>query len=232
MKSCSYKDCKPCHDDTYERKPMQRLIDYLDKKDEVSGTFIDVGAHVGLWSELVFNYYSVRSVKPQSFAFEADVDNCQILLQNAQERFAVVPSALWNKREVLGWNKCSHPARRRIITNNYPESYFVQAERLDNIFSEADNGKNILQIDAIKLDIEGTELQALQGMKLLLLKQSPLLIVEVCQNHFINYGYDKEILFRFLTLVGYNFHSEEDKKAFMIEDESFIQLVFFSKENK
>lgn len=230
MKSCSYAECKPCHDKGYERRPISRLLEYLSNKKDISGTFIDVGAHTGLWSDEVDKFFAGSS--SFSIAIEADVENCQILEQNFRNRKSVlvVNGAVWKERIVLGWNKCPHPARRRVIPTNVALNvdYYVQADTLDHTLL---NGA-VSGVDAVKIDVEGSELQVLQGSRLLLLKQSPLVIVEVCGKHYKDYGYDKEELYDYLSQLKYDFYEEVDKKNFEIEDENSIRLVFFSKESR
>lgn len=226
MKSCSYTECKPCHDETYERKHIERLQDYLfERVDKLSEAFIDVGAHTGLWSLAVNAFYDAVGVKSSSVAFEADVENCQILSQNLQDKnILIINSALWNKEIVLGWNRCSHPARRRVIPSSVAlnADYYVQANPLDRLMSSS--------ADAIKIDVEGAELQVLQGAEVFIKTHAPLLIIEVCNAHYKNYGYDKTELKEYLKSLEYDFYSEEDKTLFAIEDDSSAQVVFFSKE--
>ena len=235
MKSCSYAGCKPCHDEGYEAIHIDRLLKYLSEKKEPTGTFIDVGAHTGLWTLAVNDWYKKNGIDVLSYAIEADVENHQILSQNIDmeaKEVIVVNGAIWKERVVLGWNRCSHPARRRAIPTNASivADYYVQADVLDAIILHGTKAE--LQVDAVKIDIEGAELQALQGAKLLLLKQSPLVLIEVSSKHYKDYGYDKEELYNNLTLLGYDFYEEVDKTNFEIEDESSIQLVFFSKGSK
>lgn len=232
MKSCSYAECRPCHDKEYERKYIDRLLEYLSKKKDVSGTFIDIGAHTGLWSHEIDKFFMDNLIPASSIAVEADVENWQILEQNFQDRKSVstINGAIWNERIVLGWNKCPHPARRRVIpiSVSLNVDYYVQADTLDHTLLNA----STYGVDAIKIDVEGAELQVLQGSKLLLLKQSPLVIVEVCEKQYRDYGYGKEKVYNNLAQLGYDFYEKVDKKNFDIEDENSVQLVFFSKGSK
>ena len=58
--------------------------------------------------------------------------------------------------------------------------------------------KNIEKIDFIKIDIEGAEFHALKGMKTVLKKYKPVLLIEI-----LHYQDDRKLILSFLKDLGY-----------------------------
>ena len=135
-----------------------------------SGTYLDIGAHIGL---TVIPITEARKV--DSFAFEPDPENYKLLNQNIanhklESLIKTYPYALFSEaKEVDLAIASNNKGDSRIKINNSEAPSLkgeasrpiikVRAERLDNILPAANLKKPI----AVKLAIQGAELQFLKG---------------------------------------------------------------------
>ena len=86
---------------------------------------------------------------------------------------------------------------------------FIETDTLDNVVSE----NSIQKIDVIKIDIEGYEMHALRGARLLLETFKPKLFIEVGYTRLLNLGTSPTELIRYLQKFGYSiFHAETDQE--------------------
>lgn len=75
----------------------------------------------------------------------------------------------------------------------------VKAVRLDDFIRE----EHIEKVDFIKMDIEGAELYALQGMKDVLRKHHPAVLIEICPDVLQHAEYKADAIFSFFAELGY-----------------------------
>ncbi|MCH2135773.1 MAG: FkbM family methyltransferase [Phycisphaerales bacterium] len=164
---------------TYEPGSLKVLLDLLPE----GGTFIDVGAHVGL-----FTLPAARKVGPggRVIAFEPDPDNRAMLEANIERNgfsdvVEVVAAAVSSQTGTAtlhrsAWNSGDHrllgaPRGRRGISVDVVALADVIADRA-------------LQVDAIKIDVQGAEARVLQGLgqpdplPALLMEYSPSMMVD------------------------------------------------------
>jgi FkbM family methyltransferase len=138
-------------DDAYQRY-------YKIKRGDV---VVDLGAHIGT--------FAVRAAKAvgnegKVIAVEPGIDNLSFLERNvAANELAnviIVPKAVWSKQGRLKlFIDPTHQSRHSLLweKNTFSE---VEVDTLDNILSEL----GIKEVDFIKMDIEGAEIEALKGM--------------------------------------------------------------------
>lgn len=138
-------------DDSYQRY-------YKIKKGD---TIIDLGAHVGTFA---VRAAKIVGDKGMVVAIEPGIDNLRILRQNiAANRLRnviVVPKGVWSKRDKLKLFTGQYSSRHSFLweKNTFTE---VEVDTLDSILREL----GIKEIAFIKMDIEGAELYAYDGMR-------------------------------------------------------------------
>ena len=157
----------------------KELGDLLTKIVKPGDVFLDLGANIGYFSLLVAtNSPSVKviSFEPVAGLFQKMNDNvCLNNIKNILTINAAVGETSEEKELFI-----SGPDNLGMSSFHHPENYTGRKERvkvvaLDDWFKTC----GLSKIDIIKLDIEGSELAALKGMKELLEKQKPILLVEV-----------------------------------------------------
>jgi FkbM family methyltransferase len=122
-----------------------------------SDVALDVGACVG--DVTLFLAHSVALV----IAIEPEPRNLACLRRNvgSLQNVKIVNKAAWNCRGVLELHLDPLPSGHSLIFSKSKESVKVQADTLDNIISDL----GIKKVDFIKMDIEGAELEALEGAR-------------------------------------------------------------------
>lgn len=137
-------------------------------EDEV---FVDAGAFDGQTSAM-FVKWAGRYKK--IFALEPDPQNrekCQKRLEAMDAEYEILPFGVWDKAEQLsfasGLNGASHVSSNGQETTK--EQIKIQVNKLDSLIHE--------KVSFIKMDIEGSELNALKGAEKLIKTYKPKLAV-------------------------------------------------------
>ena len=152
----------------HEPELRSRILDLLPQ----GGVFVDVGAHVGCYSIRAAQKASeVHAVEPNIEAIERLESNRYI--NNVHNMF-IYPVAAWDKTEMLTlFSPNSFPRDASMRTLSGRPDATVPAVTLDELLFPF-----IERADLLKLDVEGADLQALEGMRSILANLKPTLIVE------------------------------------------------------
>jgi FkbM family methyltransferase len=181
---------------TYIDEPYEPLVvQVLTRLIQPGWTALDVGAHLGYFTLLLAHLVGEAGTV---FAFEAHPENTQWLREN------VALNELG--RQVIVENLVISDGRQAVVRLNAPRHYTnmwsvirdspvgrsleVQAMALDQYFAQGPH------VDIIKVDIEGAEHMALQGMCQLLRRDRPICLVEL-------HGAEGQMAARFLNERGY-----------------------------
>ena len=163
-------------------KLVSRISKELDNQNE-QGWFFDVGANVGLYT------WGVREICPlrNILAFEPDPENIKLLEMTLREanlqNLEICKSALSNQVGVVSFFQDTLTSATGCIEGKdkpWVEQYLngssneisVKTRTLDSVFLE-DKTPSL-----IKIDVEGHEIEVLQGGTNTLLQAKPLLIIE------------------------------------------------------
>ncbi len=146
-------------------KEVERLLRKRVKKGCV---FVDVGAHIGKYSILVATMCKkVYAVEPNSLALKYLRYNVRI---NGLNNVKILNFAAWDKNTQL---ELFYPGGSGGV-NLFKRGKLIQkviAKRLDDVIKD--------KVDIVKIDVEGAEYKVLLGMKGILKRYKPLLIVEI-----------------------------------------------------
>lgn len=174
-------------------------------------TVLDIGANIGYYT-LIF----AKSVGSEGrvFAFEPDPTNFNLLKQNialnGYQNVTLEQKAVYsaNRTMELFLNEDNQSDHRIYQTKIHQPCVVVDAVSLDNYFR---NGQTV--IDLIKMDIQGAEMAALQGMARLLKNNRDIrLVMEFLPTALSRFGTDPKELLTFLSGMGFNFFNiNEDK---------------------
>jgi FkbM family methyltransferase len=129
---------------------------YIPKKGDV---IVDVGAYIG-----EFTVYASKLVgdKGKVICIEPDKGNIKLLKKNIKlnnlKNVVLIEAGLWNKDCNLSF-KVNAAGSKFDSSDNLIKK--VRAVRLDTLFKEL----NLSKVNMIKMDIEGAEIEALEGCK-------------------------------------------------------------------
>lgn len=168
-------------------------------------TMLDIGANAGY-----FTLLAAQRVGPQGtvIAFEPMPSVNAILRKNIElnslAQVQVRTEALYCEDGVMSFNEgpadhCGISSLRAI--DRVSNTIRVVTARGDNVLA-AD-----LPIALIKIDIEGAELHALQGLEQTLKRHTPDLIVEVTDEYLRGMGHTAADMHQFLNYLGYRMYA-------------------------
>jgi FkbM family methyltransferase len=181
------------------------LMEVITEKLPVGGTFVDVGANIGIHSML-----AALRVGPlgRVLAIEASPTTFQVLAENLAASGCpgalAVPYGVWDAPAALTF--CHVPENHghsHVSTTGYQrgQTFAVSCLPLDTLVEAA----QLSRLDLIKIDVEGSEVRAFQGAQTTLARFKPAVIVEV---NFAtlrdNIGSSALELYRVIGASGYN----------------------------
>lgn len=130
-------------------------------------TYIDVGTHVGFHTLIARHFIGdsgrVIAIEPQPY-------NCHKILTNWQannfDNILVYVAAVSNQNGTIALHNQSATDKARLSlcldpVNNQSQKFQVPLVRLDNVFEE----NKINRVKLLKIDVEGYELEAINGLK-------------------------------------------------------------------
>lgn len=141
---------------------------YLDVfKPEENEVFVDAGGYDGE-SMIAFYKWAGENYK-KGFVFEPVASMCDIICQKAKEEHIagakICNYAVWNKKEMLMFAEDDSSS---LVTNK--GKYEVSGIEIDSVVKNE-------KVTFIKMDVEGSELKALEGAKQTILKNHPRLAI-------------------------------------------------------
>jgi FkbM family methyltransferase len=159
----------------YQKKQFDTVLKYIEPEER--GLFIDVGAHIGLWSRM-----AIKAGFDRILAFEPDINNYNCLVKNLKEfnnNKIFCNYGLSNKscKKDLIVDKKQNSGANQIIEGNsicvrtFDSMYklLIYQSLLPFILF-----KKIL----IKIDVQGHELEVVEGMTNFIKEYKPIIIVE------------------------------------------------------
>lgn len=168
-------------------------------------TVLDIGANIGYYTLILAGLVGDGG---KVYAFEPDPTNYDLLRRNVElngyKNIVLVQKATSNQNGSLRLYLCAdNKAMHRVYASQYCEDDFVEIEavKLDDYFAGRDE-----QIDFVKIDIEGAEYAAIEGMRSLLGKNERLkLVTEYTPVAIKEFGIDPPEYLRLLADCGFGF---------------------------
>lgn len=189
----------------YEPESVEIIKKHIKKTDVI----IDIGANIG--------YYTILFARlgKEVHAFEPEPENFKLLQKNIRvnkiTNAIIVQKAVSNKNGTVNLKLNKLNTGGHHITSLTKETIQIETIRLDNYIKQA---------DFIKMDIEGAEILALNGMPNILSNPNLKLLVEYNPQALDNFGFDGTA---FLLLLARHFTIMDVNTGKIIEDkESFV----------
>jgi FkbM family methyltransferase len=187
---------------------------YLESIVNSGNTVLDIGANIGYYSLILARKVGENG---RVYAFEPEPENFELLKKNVAinhyQNIIPVNMAISDTNGIsrLYINETNKGDHRLYDSGNKRSFITVEKIKLDDYFK----GQPQTNIDVIKMDIQGSELQALKGMTNLLLNSKKLILVLEFWPFGLNCaGSNPEELIDFLTEMGFHiFVLDEIKKC-------------------
>jgi len=146
----------------YQPQHIDRCFHYIKNRKH---TAIDVGGHCGFWSfYLGGNFKKVYAFEPVEVFRECFKKNIP------HENVELLPVALGNENSFVSMNVELENTGATYVSNKTDGLNKVELKKLDDY--------EFIDIDFIKIDVEGYENQVVLGAKETLLRNKPIIIVE------------------------------------------------------
>jgi FkbM family methyltransferase len=183
-------------------------------------TVIDGGAHIGL-----FTLLAARLVGPNGrvFSFEPDPYNFQCLAfnveQNSYHNVTTVQKLIADRIGNAIFYQSSGTISSSLGNRNENSNFFkgTSVKKLDVQSTTLDAELDEIPADVIKLDIEGAEPLAVQGMNKIIQKGHPLvLFAEINPSALTSLGSSPELLIRSLRNLGFDVYFIDESKRGLI----------------
>ena len=204
----------------------------LVKKEIKKGDVVlDLGANIGYYTLIFAKLVGKRG---KVFAFEPDPTNFSLLKKNVEingyKNVELVQKAVSNKTGKIKLYLCEDNKGDHRIYNSHDgrQSIEIEAIRLDDYFKNY-NGA----VDFIKMDIQGAEGGAIQGMFNLLKKNNVKIITEFWSIGLKRFGIDSEECLKLLIEFGFKLYevNEREKKIKPVNVPKLLEVYTPKKEN-
>lgn len=182
----------PAHSQRADLKVIDVALQYIQGRH----TVVQAGARVGLWPRTLAQHFA------EVYTFEPDEENCECALANLRgcDNVTLFREALGGERGTVFLEHSDVSDGLHFITpHSTPTTRKVRMSLIDDLELE--------RCDAILLDIEGYELDALHGAVTTIERYHPVLVLEenkLCQR----YGRKRGDLARYLEPMGYRLAEE------------------------
>jgi len=151
---------------------------------------VDVGGNVGRWSvDFAKHFSKVSAFEPAPYHIECFEKNC-ISYKNIK----LYPYGLgsFSTKGTLEVAVENHLGSTRVIPN---DSGNIELKTLDE--------HSFTDVDVLKIDVEGLEIEVLKGAKETIDRCKPIIVIERCVFNSERFGYDKMASHNILDSFGY-----------------------------
>ena len=160
-------------------------------------TSVDIGSNTGHFTNML------SKISKKVYSFEPIVNlyrNQKYLFRNSN--ISIYNIALGSRKE---------KKKFYIPHNNDPEASLIKKKNSLITTTLVDTGDRILKnkkVDFIKIDVEGTELNVIIGLKKIIKKYKPLIMIEIEKRHNLNYIK----VFKYLINLNYKIYYLNNRK--------------------
>lgn len=187
------------------------IFDYIKEKINVKGTtIIDVGANFGFhtlqFRDLVGELGQVISFEPQKLVY---YQLCGNIILNGHNNITAYNIALSDEVNVLKMENLQYHSERDInIGNAHLDACYDNGYNLVNVNTL--DSFNFENVSVLKIDVQGYEPRVLDGAKETILKNKPVIFIEVEAPQLSIYGWKEEDIFNRLEALGYKYEKVID----------------------
>jgi FkbM family methyltransferase len=194
-------------------------------------TVLDIGANVGshtlTLAKLVGRTGSIVAFEPTLYAFKKATDNLQLNPELSSvvrlEQIILteygdtsIPESLYSS-----WPLVKHESIHAKHCGLHKNTSGATAMTLDDYLERS----GILQVNLIKLDVDGYECKVLYGAKQVLRKSKPVIVMELCPYVLQENGSSLEELVQILCSANYNVYDELTDQQLPLDATELNRLV-------
>lgn len=153
--------------------PAQRGRQYFDVFEPCGHeVFVDAGAYDGMTSKDFLRWCNGRYDSIHMFELNADMESVCFANLEVRENISFTGKGVWNKRTFLKFFDSQNSAHVREISGNSNDDNLIEVCDIDSELKDK-------KVTFIKMDVEGSEMEALQGAQEIIRNRKPRLAVSV-----------------------------------------------------
>ena len=172
---------------------LQHIGEYIPR----GGTVLDIGAMIGDHTEYYANKVGING---KVLAFECNPRAFECLTYNMKSHSHV--TCYSNPvSDTIKYYEVVEPCE------NIGMAYVNESTNETELTSITIDSLNLGRVDLVKIDVEGHEIDVINGMLETIKRCSPTLIIEVNQHTLHRFGLDKKDIFSSLDNIGYNYRN-------------------------
>ena len=192
-----------------QKKKIVNLRKIFTNKNE-SLTILDIGANIGSVSLVIakmFKNSKIFAIEPTNYAFNKLSNNLKMnqdLINRVHTRQIFISNNKKPQKVWSSWNfeKSDNKHQKHMGTlKEIKENSYIGLEK----FIETEKLTNV---DFIKLDVDGYELDVLKSGEKFLTKTKPIIFIEIAPYLYPEFGYSCEELVKFIISLNYSFLDE------------------------
>jgi FkbM family methyltransferase len=186
------------------------IFDYIREKIDIKGkNIIDIGANFGFhtleFAELV-EHGHVFSFEPQKLVY---YQLCGNVILNGFDNVTTYNTALSDEVNVLKMENLQYHSEVDInIGNAHLDACYDNGYNLVNVNTL--DSYNFENVSVLKIDVQGYEPRVLDGAKETILKNKPVIFIEVEEPQLSVYGMQSKDIFERLDALGYEYKKTID----------------------
>ena len=165
-----------------QNKCLLGFIDYCEQENKKFNHILDIGAWVGTWS-MAMNKFCGGLV-----AFEPDALHYECLVKNVSEDIETHQLAVGSEQKMISLSQGDFTQERRVVSDGTIPMVTVDSMKIDDI-------------DMIKIDVEGYEMEVLKGARESL-KNTQYLMIEL-NNNTKKYGSNNIEVEEYIKSLGF-----------------------------
>lgn len=190
---------------------------------------LDIGANIGYYTLLMADLVGDNG---KVFAFEPEPYNFELLRKNIE--INTCKNVILEKKAISNCNKRSNlylsrdnTGMHRLNESKYCEKHIeVDVVKLDDFFR---NDELINKIKFIKIDVEGSELDVLQGMESILEKNNQItILLEFIPEHLMEHGSNPIHVIEFLLDRNFRLYTIVDNKKEQVDESNVKEILNYS----
>ena len=196
---------------------------------------IDIGANFGAQSlqfSKKFNHSKIYAIEPTSYAFNKLQKNLSlnpVLSKNILFFNSFIGSKKQQKPDSIysSWNLGSKKEKHPKHFGEKKDTKNAKIQTLDEFVYE----NSIIDVDFIKLDVDGYEFYVLKGGYNFLRKKKPPIFMELAPYLYSEHGYTKDMLLELINSLNYKFFDLNNLKEINEIDYKIANIKDGSSEN-
>lgn len=219
-----YKYCFPLYNLTYTKfkhKNDRSEIELLKKFIKPGDHILDIGSNIGFYAKLLSEFTGASG---KVYCFEPDAKNFGYLQQNTKGLTNIVlfNNAVSDKSDTL---KVYRSKLLNVDHRTYPVSNYDSVEEIESVsIDKLLENQIIATVDLIKIDIQGYELTAFNGMKKTLASNPQIkIIAEYWPHGFKRAGTSAIAFYDFFNDMGFTFYLIDGKALNKVSKKYIIQ---------